>query len=70
MKAFEKWWKEKGLGIYFGNYDSKNRNPEITAETAWKAALEWVLAQPDGSCGVRKCVPMEAIRDELEASDE
>ena len=56
MKAFEKWCGSC--------YDKE------VCKAAWKAALEWALAQPDGSCGVRKCIPMEAMRDELEASDE
>lgn len=57
MKEFEKWVDKSYVYI-----DSSCQG---MARAGWKAALEWLLSQPDGSCGVRRCVPMEAIRDEL-----
>lgn len=62
MKAFEqKFPKPEKLkeGCCNCRHQWENR------KQGWKEALEWILSQPDGSCKVRKCVPMEAIREEL-----
>lgn len=58
-KEFKKWWEQEKF-----KYPYRPPN-EIDCGMGWNAALKWVLKQPDGSCGVRKCIPMEAIRDEL-----
>ena len=66
MEAFREYRNKavKDLGLdpsdpYDGGY-------LIGIQHGWRAALELIKSMPDGSCGVRKCVPMEAIRDELE----
>ncbi len=73
MKAFEKWWKEENTRVddikefmRKNNLVTQGDTLDFLAKTVWKGALEWILTQPDDSCGVRRCVPMEAIRDELE----
>ncbi len=35
------------------------------AEKIWIRALQWMFGNADGSCGVRRCIPMESLRMEL-----
>jgi len=55
MEAFEKQFKKMKLSDDY----------RYIAAVFWKAALETVQKNVDGSCGVRRCVLMEFIRDEL-----
>lgn len=44
-----------------------NRPPdEIDFGLGWRAAFKILLENTDGSCGVRKCIPMETIKEELQ----
>ena len=62
MEEFEKWYNELPM---------REDAEDFTISTykkyrkGWVAALKWMLNNTDGSCGVRKCIPMESIRDEL-----
>jgi len=59
----------KQCKIIFERYKKNlsNRPPdEIDFSLGFRAALKWLQREnTDGSCGVRKCVPMECIREEL-----
>jgi len=66
MIEFEKWWSEFEPQITpntFGEY--ADDMVKTVAGCAWKHALEFIAGNADGSCGVRRCVPMMAIEEEL-----
>ena len=67
MKAFEEW--DKRNEINYAISGNKELCVQDERRKAWKAALEHILQNTDGSCGVRKCIPMVMIREELEETE-
>jgi hypothetical protein len=59
---FDNWWHSVMA--------DRMKGSRYIGKKAWiasrKALLKELLEQTDGSCGVRKCIPMNYIRDELE----
>lgn len=64
MKAFENWWGEDQFHRCWSSQYMRKVMKQI-ARRAYEAALKDVQKNVDGSCGVKKCVSMEFIREEL-----
>lgn len=67
MTEFERWWKKIETQIPLDTYSGcvDDDMMKAIARCTWKCALEFIAGNADGSCGVRRCLPMESIRDEI-----